>query len=85
MLTYVILITTTWSKYHYIIHFLDEDANRQIKKVADVGMAIVKESANNKWCETRHSKLARWDDPEGRDGEGGRRGVQDGGHMYTYG
>ena len=26
-----------------------------------------------------------WDDPEGRDGEGVRRGVQDGEHMYTHG
>ena len=26
-----------------------------------------------------------WDDPEGWGGEGGGRGVQDGGHMYTHG
>ena len=25
------------------------------------------------------------DDPEGRDGKGGRRGVQDAEHMYTHG
>ena len=25
------------------------------------------------------------DDPEGRDGKGGGRGVQDGEHMYTHG
>ena len=29
--------------------------------------------------------LVHWDDPEGWDEEGGRRGVQDGEHMYTYG
>ena len=29
--------------------------------------------------------LVHWDDPEGWDGEGGRRGVQDGEHMYTHG
>ena len=29
--------------------------------------------------------LVQWDDPEGWDGEGGRRGVQDGEHMYTHG
>ena len=29
--------------------------------------------------------LVHWDDPEGWDGEGGGRGVQDGGHMYTHG
>ena len=28
------------------------------------------------------SGLVHWDDPEGWDGEGGRRGVQDGEHMY---
>ena len=30
-------------------------------------------------------RLVHWDDPEGWDGEEGRRGVQDGEHMYTYG
>ena len=29
--------------------------------------------------------LLHWDDPEGWDGEGGGRGVQDGEHMYTCG
>ena len=29
--------------------------------------------------------LVHWDDPEGRDGEGGGRGVQDGEHFYTRG
>ena len=29
--------------------------------------------------------LVHWDDPEGWDGEGGGRGVQDGQHMYTRG
>ena len=31
------------------------------------------------------SGLVHWDDPEGWDGEGGARGVQDGEHMYTHG
>ena len=35
--------------------------------------------------DTGCSGLAHWDDPEGWDGEGGRRGVQDGEHMYTHG
>ena len=35
--------------------------------------------------ETVHSGLVHWDNPEGWDGEGGGRGVQDGGHMYTHG
>ena len=29
--------------------------------------------------------LVHWDDPEGWSGEGGRRGVQDGEHVYTRG
>ena len=35
--------------------------------------------------ETGCSGLEHWDDPEGWDGEGGGRGVQDGEHMYTHG
>ena len=35
--------------------------------------------------ETGCSGPVHWDDPEGWDGEGGGRGVQDGGHMYTHG
>ena len=35
--------------------------------------------------ETGSSGPVHWDDPEGWDGEGGfRKGVQDGGHMYTH-
>ena len=35
--------------------------------------------------DTGCSGLVHWDDPEGWDGEGGRRRVQDGEHMYTHG
>ena len=35
--------------------------------------------------DTVWSRLVHWDDPEGWDGEGGGRGVQDGEHMYTHG
>ena len=35
--------------------------------------------------ETGCSGLVHWDDHEGWDGEGGGRGVQDWGHMYTHG
>ena len=35
--------------------------------------------------ETVRSGLVHWDDPEGWDGEGGERGIQDGEHMYTHG
>ena len=33
--------------------------------------------------ETGCSGLVHWNDPEGWDGEGGGRGVQNGEHMYT--
>ena len=35
--------------------------------------------------ETGCSGLVHWNDPEGWDGEGGVRAVQDGEHMYTHG
>ena len=35
--------------------------------------------------ETGGSGLVHWDDPEGWDGEGRGKGVQDGEHMYTHG
>ena len=35
--------------------------------------------------DTGCSGLVHWDDPEGRDGDGGGRGVQDGEHRYTNG
>ena len=33
----------------------------------------------------KRSGLVQWDDPEGWDGEGAEKGVQDGEHMYTRG
>ena len=35
--------------------------------------------------ETGCSGLVHWDNPEGWDGEGGGRGVQNGEHVYTCG
>ena len=35
--------------------------------------------------DTGCSGLVHWVDPEGWDGEGGGRGIQDGENMYTYG
>ena len=35
--------------------------------------------------DTECSGLVHWDDPEGWEGEGCARGVQDGEHMYTHG
>ena len=46
-----------------------------VKQIASPG------SMHNTGC----SGLLHWDDPEGWDGEGGGRGVQDGEHMYTHG
>ena len=46
-----------------------------VKQIANVGSIH----------ETGCSGLVHWDDPEGWDGEGGGRGVQDGEHMYTHG
>ena len=34
--------------------------------------------------ETGHLKPVLWDNPEGWGGEGGGRGIQDGGHMCTH-
>ena len=35
--------------------------------------------------DTGCSGLVHWDDPEGCDGEGGGKGVQDGEHIFTHG
>ena len=49
-------------------------------------LSYVKQIASPSWMhETGCSGLVHWDDPEGWDGEGGERGVQDGEHMYTHG
>ena len=37
------------------------------------------------FTETGCSGLVHWDAPEGWDGDGGGRGVQDGEHMHTHG
>ena len=49
--------------------------NYHVKQIASPG------SMHDTGC----SGLVHWDDPEGWDGEGGGRGVQDGEHMYTRG
>ena len=49
-------------------------------------LSYVKRIASPRWMhDTGCSGLVHWDDPEGRDGEGGGRGIQDGEHMYTHG
>ena len=49
-------------------------------------LSYVKQIANpGSMHETGHAGLVHCNDPEGWDGEGGERGVQDGEHMYTHG
>ena len=46
----------------------------------------VKQISTRAWMhEAGCSGLLWWDDPEGWDGEGGGKGVQDGEHMYIHG
>jgi len=49
-------------------------------------LSYVKQIASPGWMhETGCSGLVHWDDPEGWDGEGGGRGVQDEEYMDTHG
>ena len=49
-------------------------------------LSNVKQIASPGWMHNSGcSGLVHWDDPEGWDGEGGGRGVQDGEHRYTHG
>ena len=49
-------------------------------------LSIVKQLASpGSMHETGCLGLVHWDDPEGWDGKGGGREVQDGEHMYTHG
>ena len=49
------------------------------------GKQITKFHAPSLMHETGHEKPVHWHDPERWDGEGGERGVQDGGCMCTHG
>ena len=46
-----------------------------VKQIASLGLTH----------EAGHSGPVHWDDPEGWDGEGDGRGLQDGEHMDTHG
>ena len=50
---------------------------------------LINRSFERPWRGSMHETgclgLVHWEDPEGWDGEGGGRGVQDGEHMYTHG
>jgi len=50
-------------------------------KLSHVKLIASPGSMNDTGC----SELVHWDDPEGWDGEGSGRGVQDGEHMYSHG
>ena len=45
---------------------------------------ICETNRQSRFDDTGCSGLVHWDDPEGWDGEGGVRWVQDGEHMYTH-
>ena len=48
-------------------------------------LPYVKQISPGSMHTTGCSGLEHWNDPEGWDGEGGGRVVQDGGHMYIHG
>ena len=49
-------------------------------------LSSVKQIASPGWMhEIKCLGLVHWDDPEGWDGEGGGRGIQDGEHMQIHG
>ena len=54
----------------------DGDCSHEIKRCLLASPGLI--------YETGHLRPVHWDDPEGWDGEGGGRGVQDGGHMYIH-
>ena len=56
------------------------DHNHKPSDGEDVGLTLIKVSGRQ-----FNIKLVHWDDPEGWNGEGGGRRVQDGEHMYTCG
>ena len=51
----------------------------------DILSYVKRMSSPGSMHDTGCSGVVHWDDPEGWDGEGGGRGVQDGEHVYTCG
>ena len=67
---------------------MGEGEGRMIRKnsIETCILSYVKQIASpGSMHETGCSGLVHWNDPEGWDGEGGGRGVQDGEHMYSHG
>ena len=70
--------------YLWLIHV--DVWQKQTKFCKAIILSYVKRIASpGSMHETGCSGMVHWDDPEGWDREGGGRGVQDGGHMYTCG
>ena len=64
----------------------DEDGMIWENRIETCILSYVKQIASpGLMHETGCSGLVHWDDPEGWDGKGGGRGVQDGEHMHTHG
>ena len=64
----------------------EEDAMIWENSIEMCTLAYVKEMTSASWMhEAGHSKAVFWDNPEGWGGEGGGRGVQNGGRMCTCG
>ena len=56
-----------------------------LEKAEEPGIKLPPSAGSGSMNETGCLGLVHWDDPEGWDGDGGGRGVQDGEHMYTHG
>ena len=75
-------------KYRTVLDSVEEGEGGMIWEngIETCILSYVKQIANpGSMQDTGCLGLMYWDDPEGWDGEGGRRGVQDGEHVYTCG
>ena len=71
-----------------LLDYVGEDEGGMIweNSIETCILPYVKQISSPGWMhETGSSRLMHWDNPEGGDGEGRRRGLQDRGHMYTHG
>ena len=62
-----------------------EDLNEMDNFLGKYTLTKVNINANKTPHKQEFSRVLNQDDPEGWDGEGGGRGIQDGEHMYTHG
>ena len=71
-----------------LLDSMGEDKGRMIWEngIETCKLSYVKQiTSPDSMHDTGCSGLVRWDDPEGWDGEGVGRGIQDGEHVYTLG